>query len=300
MSILITVPGADFSAIGNPRVNKLLFGFPVDNLEALHFFESGNTGDVYAGPAIDQSGKGNNAPLIAGSTALKTAGGVGNVADSNGVANNGFAVLSPVPITDRFTVFGVSRNLYPAAAMIGTFLVPWSSSGNYANAGAPTFGTSAGGANVATDGRLHINQVNQANGSADNAEIAMYDTIANASTRWGGGSVRPAVATSGTPKASWIAWALSFDKAVGPTFRSLGQTITDASPADATAWANGQIGRGAKHVFGAVNYLGDSDGVKGEMALAGVYKNVSKSVSELDAIIAAMKARLALRNLTVL
>ncbi|MFZ3485770.1 hypothetical protein [Sphingomonas sp. 3-13AW] len=299
MSILITVPAADFSAIGNPKVNKLLYGFPADNLEALHFFESGTVGEPYVGPSADQSGKGNTAPLIPGSSAFKTAGGVATSLERT-TRTAGFGIFSPVPLTDRFTVFGVSRNLLaPDAAIVGNFLVPWSASGDW-NTPAQPLMTNTNRASVnGADGLLHINQQNNGTGSTA-AEIAAlsFRATPNNSQAWGGGQVRPGVVQSGTPKDSFIAWALSFDRAAGYTFRALGQGGTITDPEHAALWIDYQKSVGARHVFGAVGYT--SQTIVGEMAMAGIYKNVSKTAGEMDALIAVLKSRMALRGITAL
>ncbi|AXB75469.1 hypothetical protein [Novosphingobium sp. P6W] len=302
MAFKLIIPGADFSATGNPKVENRLFGFNADNLEALYFFDSGTVGQAYTGPATDQTGRGNSAPLILASTALKTATGVANVADGSAAANNGFGILTPVPITSKFTIFGVIRNLYPAAANIGTFMMPWSSSGSFTTPANPTTNdTAAGSANATTAGRLSINQQNTNTGGSDNAEIASFATLPGATnTPWSGASTRNAHAVAGTPKSSYIAYAMSFDAASGYVFRTLGSGHVIADASSAGAWATDQIGRGAKHMFGVMNYGRDADGVKGEISMAGVYKDVAKSAADLDVIITNLKARMALRGVTTL
>lgn len=307
MALKIIIPGANFAALGNPKVEDYVEGLPGAGLSALYLFETGTAGQAYAGPATDYSGNGQAAPLIGASTAIKTAGGVGNVQASADAANNGFGVVSPVTISDKFTIFGVSRNLYASDANIGTFLIPWMSSGHTDSVSAPsTASGNFGQVNGSTDGRFHLNQANNVTGGPNAPELGAYSVQSGTGgAAWGGsGSTRPSTSTAG-PKAAWIAWALSFDKTAGFTLRALGNSVVPAAGnaaaiADATIWANAQVGRGARHMFGAMNFLRDSDGVKGEIAMAGIYKDIAKSVAEMDVLLLSMKSRLAGRLGTVL
>ncbi|MFZ3485777.1 hypothetical protein, partial [Sphingomonas sp. 3-13AW] len=218
MSILITVPGADFSAIGNPKVNKLLYGFPADNLEALYLFESGTVGEAYAGPATDRSGRGNNAPLIPGSVAFKTAGGVATSLDRV-TRTGGLAFFSPVPLTDKFTVFGISRNLLPPEMSPSgvVYVIPWSASGDWNTPAQPLISNPNRASLNGGDGLLHINQQTSPTGTIAEIGALSFRGAPNNNQAWGGGQVRPGPQMAGTPKDSYIAWALSFDRSAGYT-----------------------------------------------------------------------------------
>ncbi|WP_328279243.1 hypothetical protein [Sphingobium sp.] len=294
MSLKIVIPGADFSGLGNPKVESLIEGLPADNLAALYLFDTGVEGAAWAGPAVDKSGFGRDAPLVAASTALKSAGGVNNGA----VANEGFAVLTPVGISSKFTVFGVSRNNLPASAAVSTTLMPWSSSGDWAAPLAPSVSDgTAGAAAQATAGRFQLNQQNFVSTSTGNfAEMGVYATAANVSTGWAGATARQDVRNAAAAKGSWIAWALSFDAAVGYTLRGIGSSvIVTGAAADAAIWLARQTSVGGRHIFGAPAYLSDPDNVRGEMALAGIYDGVAKSVADMDVLLARVKTKLAAR-----
>ncbi|MET0373940.1 MAG: hypothetical protein ABW128_06745 [Rhizorhabdus sp.] len=356
MSLKITIPGVDFSATGNPKVTDFVEGVPALNLAAYYLFESGTVGQNYAGPATDQSGNGNNAPLLVNSNAKKTAGGVGNIVDAavftgsisgttltvtavaagalaigqtlsgSGVtagttitagsgttwtvstsqtapsttinaydpANHGFGVLSPVAITNKFTVFGVSRNTFPLTG-ITTFAMPWASSGNTATPANPDLNVAGfGGNNLLSSGILHINTSNEG-GLPLTADIGVFNQRTDGSAWAPPLTVRPNIRPAGTAKDAWIAWAASFDKDTGFTLRSMGTSIVLAAPAQAATWAADQIVKGGRHMFGAMNYQRDADGVRGEMAASGVYANEAKSVADMDVVIASLKTRLASR-----
>lgn len=363
MALKIIIPGVDFSATGNPKVEDYIEGIPATNLSALYLFDVGTVGQAYAGPAVDYSGLGNSAPLIGGSTARKTAGGVGNIDDNQfalvtgsisgttltvtavaagalavgqnitglGIAadttitalgtgtggagtytvsasqtvaattitgslvtarNRGFGVLTPVPIASKFTVFGVHRNRLPAAAAVtGTYMMPWSCSANWASAGSPVMTDTSAGTVRIDGGLLHINQQNIGTSSTI-AEIGTLSYQPNTSTAWAG-SVRPGTSLGSQPKDAWIAWALSFDKDVGYTLRTLGSGHSVASAAYATAFYNDQVAKGGKHMFGSMGY--QTSTVMGEMAMAGVFSGRAMTSVEMDDLIVKMKARLATR-----
>lgn len=218
--------------------------------------------------------------------------------------NNGFGVLSPVGIASKFTVFGVSRNNFPAISGVNTFMIPWLGSGNTATPAAPTTNDSnMGTGNGASTGRLSINQQN--NGTSFNyAEMGYYNTTNGAaSASWTGApsnSTRPGLTQAGTAKSAWISWALSFDTTVGITFRTLGQSSVIASPTDAANWAAGQQALSGKHMFGAMNFNRSVTGVRGEIAMAGVYNGLAKSVADMDSLLSLMRAKLASRLGTIL
>lgn len=371
MTFKLIIPGADFSLLGNPKVEDYIENLPATNLAALYLFDQGTNRQPYTGPAKDYSGNGQDAPLITASTAIKTAGGVGSIQDaavftgaidsSSGTAvltvsaiaagtlaigqvltgtgvtagtkisalgtgtggtgtytldtvqtlasttinaidaaNDGFAIFTPVPITNKFTIFGVSRNLSPPVAGFSSFLVPWLGSGNTSFPTAPTTVDSAmGSGNGSLDGRISVNQQN--NGITTNyPEIGFYQTKTDGNSAWTGATasrVGPTVGgqTPGLAKNSWVAWALSFDVAVGATMRAYGATAVAPSPADALTWATGQAGRGSRHMFGAMNFLRSATRIRGEMAMAGIYKDRAMSIAEMDALLANMKTRLASR-----
>lgn len=296
MSLKIVIPNADFSGLGNPKVETYINGLPEKNLAALYLFdEAVAVGQAYAVPGLDQSGNGNVAALIAGSAAFKTAGGVASSTGST--RTKGFGLMSPVRLTSKFTVFGISRNLMAASVPAGAYMMPYSSSGNWPMPAAPDVADiNAGGAN--TGGLLHLNHVN--NGPSFNyAELASYSQTAPSGgpTNWGGVS-RPDVNNVDAAKNSWIAWALSFDSSAGYTMRAMGGGHTISDPVAANAWSIDQIAKNAKHVFGAMGYQDTL--IVGEMAMAGVYKDVAKTAGEMDALIVRMKARLAARLGTIL
>lgn len=371
MSLKIVIPGADFSAIGNPKVVDFIEGLPATNLAALYLLGTGTEGEALGSGPDDYSGNSNTATLLTNSTAIKTAGGVGNIEDAavftasisgttmtvsdlaagalavgqtitgNGVtggttitalgtgsggtatyevsdsqavasgtinalgaANNGFGFITPVPISDKFTVFGVSRNTFPAddPSKTNIYCASWLGSGNCSNTSLPDVNTNSfGAANTATAGNLHINMSNVGTGN-NFANIGTLNNIPGASTAWSGSSsVRVAVSDTGEPKDSWIAWALAFDKDSGFNMRAMGGgASTTTAATHATAWANDQISRGGKHVFGAMNYTKSIHGVRGDMAMAGIYANEAKSTAEMDALLVLMKARLASRIATIL
>lgn len=290
MSVRFTIPTTDFSAFGNPKVINQIDVFPADNLAALYYFDQGTAGEAWAGPAVDKTENLNHAPLVAGSNAVKTSGGVSNVVNAAAAANNGFGLLTPVDITSQFTVFGISRNLYAVATGVQTYLIPWMSSANCVDPTAPNLATPLyGNANSAEIGKLHLNQQN--NGTSGNyPELGVFNTD-TAGAGWGAGGIRPALSISagGLSKSSWIAWALSFDADVGVKCRMLGGGVEINEAADASVWADGQASLDGKHMFGGMNFGRDSDGVKGSLAMAGIYTGVAKTAAESDAIIAAMK-----------
>lgn len=300
MALKIIVPGVDFSGFGNPKVQDYIEGFPADSLSALYLFNSGTVGSAYSGPATDYSGNGNAAALLSGSTAIKTTGGVGNVADASGAAGNGFGILSPVPISTKFTVFGASRNLFAASSSVSnSFLEPWGSSGNTAAPAAPVIGsTQFGNLNVGTDGVLTLNQITSGLGN-NNPEIATYAATTAGAAWMSGGATRTAASASGA-KDAYIAWAMAFDSVAGTVlFRALGQSVSlTGVGTPAALWASQQISRGAKHMFGAMNFNSNAAGVKGEIGVGGVYNGVAKAVADLDVVIASTKASMALKGIT--
>lgn len=75
MSFNLIIPGANFSALGNPKVESYIAGLPVRNMQALYLMEDGAAGSTHA-VITDSSGLGNHATLLAGSTIQKTAQGV--------------------------------------------------------------------------------------------------------------------------------------------------------------------------------------------------------------------------------
>lgn len=297
MSIAIRLPGVNFSNLGNPKCVDYIESFPATNLAALYSFESGTAGQPYTGPATDYSGNNQSARLIGASTLLKTTGGIANSLDQT--RNAGGGIITPVTVTDKFTVFGVSRNLLAWDGVLANiFNMPWSLSGNWLDMSAPSMTDLVrGNRNMAgRGGVLHINQQMATSTSDNNAGIASlswqaFETGAP-STAWAG-NTRPAVALPNTAKNSWIAWALSFDRASGYTFRALGQGNTVTAPAHAETFAAAHISNGSKHLFGPMGY--SSSQIVAEQAMAGVYTNEAKSVPDMDALIVAMKARLASR-----
>lgn len=301
MGMKIVVPGANFSASGNPAVIQLIEGLPAADLAALYLFEDGTVDTAYSGLVEDVSGNGRHAPLITSSSARRTAQGFATAAD-NTTRNRGFGIDTGINVSDKFTVFGVSRNRLPAdAAYTGQYVMPWAVSRNFTNAASPNLAQSTLEGNIngaGIGGVLHINQFNSGT-SVDYAELASLSWQANpnGSLAWAG-SVRPFVSNTGQPKSSWIAWALSFDKDVGYTFRTMGGGHSVASATHAGVFAAAHGANTSKHLFGAMGFQNSQ--INGEMALAGIYDGAAKSAAEMDVLIAAMKVRLADRIATIL
>lgn len=301
MALKFVIPGADFSGLGNPRVQSYLEGLPADNLAALYMFEQGTVGEAYPGPATDYSGNERAAPLIGGGSLFKTAGGVANSLAAE--RNAGGGIITPVSVTSQFTVFGVHRNLIAWDGVLSEIYgIHWSVSGNWPSISAPVMaGSQRGLVNTAgRGGQLHVNQTVAAGASNNRAEFASLswqNAEANPAIAWAG-SVRPSMSAAATPKDSWIAWALSFDRASGYTLRALGTGHTIDAPVYAETFAAAHIANGSKHIFGPVGYGGGT--FAGEMAMAGVYTDVAMAAADMDALIARMKLRLADRIATIL
>jgi hypothetical protein len=100
------------------------------------------------------------------------------------------------------------------------------------------------------------------------------------------------------PKSSWVAWALSFDKDFGYTFRALGTGAVVASAEHAGVFFAAHSANVSRHLFGSMGYF--SSQINGEMAMAGIYDGVAKTAEEMDALIVAMKSRLSSRIATIL
>jgi len=308
VSLKIVIPGADFSGLGNPKVKDYIEGLPAAGLSALYLFDEGPSGRDFSGPAQDRSGNGRHAPLWTGSVARKTAGGVSNVASPSDERNRGFGILTPVGITRKFTVFGVTRNLFAATPppASNVYMSPWLSSGDVASPSSPSLVSGNVGTVAAVDGVLNLNQQNVTGGTADYPEIGIFTSTPDGSggTRgWGGeGPGRPFVQTTG-PKDSWIAWVLLFDADAGEVFlHGFGSQVGfSGAQVPAQLWADGQIALGGKHCFGVLPYGSTTSVlVKGEIAMGGIYPDIAKTPAEADELIAAMKARLAPQLGTIL
>lgn len=300
MGMKIIIPGADFSASANPSVIDLVAGLPAADLAALYLFEDGTIGSAYTGVIEDVTGNGNDATFIASSSARRSAFGFETAAD-NTTRNRGFGIDTGINVSEKFTVFGVSRNRLAADSSItGQYVMPWSLSRNFSNAVAPDLSPGAQGAinGEGIGGILHINQQNTG-GTTNYAEIASYSSKQSPDTNqaWAG-STRPSVGNTAQPKSSWIAWALAFDKDVGYEFRTLGTGTTVNAPTQAGQFYTGHGLNTSKHLFGAMAFSGSN--INGEIAMAGIYDGVAKTASEMDALIAAMKTSLAGREMTIL
>lgn len=287
MSFKLIIPGADFSGLGNPKVESYIEGFPADGLSALYLLQDGMVGQAFAGEVQDSSGNEHHAALIANSQAHQVATGLANVASPGDPVNRGFGALSPVEISDRFTIFGISRDLFPATSGVSVYAMPWLSSGNATpplNPDTNAFGQ----VNRATDGVLGLNHFTNGT-TVDYANIGLY-AATTADTGWQGATRLGIVAGGSGSKANFVPWALSFDKDVGATLRAGGVTVTAANAVSAALWASQQKTRNAQHVFGFMTYIRDTDCSRGELGLAGIYDGVAKSVADMDRINAASVA----------
>jgi len=360
MSISFVIPGADFSGLGNPKVETNIVGMPTRNLKGLYLFEDGAVGSTPT-QATDSSGLGNHAPFLTGSNVRKTATGVtsaftgayfqGSITNGvltvdtliagtietgkkllgSGVTGNptvgallsgpggagstyqlnvnltmasqlfyldnpGFYAKTPMLYDGSFSVVGITRSSVP------------NSYGNYptlhlaaadSSGGGVAMTESFGASLTATAGNLSINNDSTSAG-ATNLEIGLLNRKTNnANVQWtGANSIRAAKSTSSQPKNSWVAWGLSLNAVTGEVlWRSLSgftgaTTITDLD--QVTSWLNGV--KANKHLFGFGKYLSGHP-MLGDMGFFAHY-SAAKTLTELDTVIAAAKARVALRGVT--
>lgn len=104
MSVIIRVPGADFSDSGLPKLQRQIYGIPADGIVGLYLFEDGTEGDAVS-QITDLSGNGNNAELYATSdTATKRSYGI----EISGVLGSAFN--TGIQQTPEFTVIACAKH----------------------------------------------------------------------------------------------------------------------------------------------------------------------------------------------
>lgn len=100
MSVIIRIPGADFSESGLPKLQREIHGILADNLVGLYLMEDGTNGQAVT-TLTDSSGNGNHAELYAGTTAatkqsygLETAGIIGSAYNTGITQTAEFTVIA--------------------------------------------------------------------------------------------------------------------------------------------------------------------------------------------------------------
>jgi hypothetical protein len=100
MSVIIRIPGADFSSSGLPKLQRQIYGIPADSLTALYLFEDGADGATVS-TVTDSSGNGNHAELYAVSDpatkrsyGIEVAGNIGSTFDTGIVQTPEFTVIA--------------------------------------------------------------------------------------------------------------------------------------------------------------------------------------------------------------
>lgn len=287
MSLIIRATGSIGAGSGLTPLWRELYGFPAnDDLKALYLFEDGAV-DSTPTSILDSSGNGADAVLLTGAQIKKTAEGV----KTGDTLDEGWFAKTPVP-TGSFSMVGVTRNRTPLPTANGIPMI-WGSSGNWsAGAAAMTEGNTL---NIGTRGLLSLNHFSASGGlSVPEIGVLNYDT---ASTGWGdvSPSIRKVVQGTGV-KDQWQAFALSLDAATGTVIlRGFGQTVTFTDLAAATAYL-----AGTNHwVIGFGKYTTALNAIIGDVGLFAIY-DTARDVAALDVLIAAAKARMALRGVTAL
>lgn len=116
MSLLIQVRGADFSALGLPKLQQTLFGFPAAGLKGLYLLEDGVENTVFSGPFTDSSGNGNHAKVRNTWTApLKRASGITTNSE------HGMIIETPIPANTSFSWVIVARHTLPVESKTGLY-----------------------------------------------------------------------------------------------------------------------------------------------------------------------------------
>ena len=361
MAFNIVIPGANFSNLGNPRVESFIAGFPKRNMRGLYLMEDGAVGST---PTIltDSSGNGAHAPVLPGADIQKTEQGVtsahtgaiftGSIIGSvltvtsvnfggievgkallgpgvtnnpliqsqtsgtpggEGVyqlsaasadrpsqllqlRNNGFYAKPPILYDRSYSLVMVVRNHVPApAAGPGRYPNLHLPAGT-ASAGASSMNEAFGEAAFSTAGVLLLNQDTTV--STDVAEIGVLNRKTNVSgTGWGPEptQVRRPLSVVGHPRKSWLAFASSAGLATGTVIARLaGVTRTVVDLPQLTEFVNAV--KATQHLFGFGRYAG-ANCYPGDVGLFGLWDG-AKSEGELDSLIGAAKARMALRGVT--
>lgn len=279
MSLIINIPDLDDSASQLAVLQETIAGFPVTNLQALYLFEDGDVGSTPT-QAVDSSGNGRHASLLAGSSITRIDEGV----KTGDALNNGFMLNTGVAYNASFSAVGVIRCRIPVSTS-GAYPLLHGISAAY---GVNGVGASYGGAT--TYGVFNINH--DATGATDAINLAPFNGTP-ASAKWPGAPSNRPSTTNVSPRATWEAWGLSVDVAAGTiVFRANGSTITFTSKSDLDLF----MSQGGNHIFGYSRYLTGSTAL-GDVGLFGLYSGAN-DVAGLDVLIAAAKTRMSDRGVT--
>lgn len=243
-------------------------------------------------PAVvrDSSGLANHATIATGSTFKRIAEGI----EVGAALNQGFLAKTPLDVTNEFTFLIVDRLRVPGGTS-GAFPVAYVAS-NSCSGGAVAVSENVGRHQENTRGRFVLNYEGNAGALTVNSQV--YNTTKTSPyPNWAGNSIANCRILN--PVASrdvWFARAFSFNAITGAvTHRMNGQTATIADATSAAEW----LASAGKHCFGHCHYDVSSNTALGDVGLAAFY-NTAKSVADIDVLIAAAKARMALRGVTVL
>lgn len=287
MSLIINIPDLDDSASLLPVLTETVAGFPVIGLQGLYLFEDGDVGSIPT-RALDSSGLGAHAPLATGSTITRSKEGVTN----GDAANAGFEFRTPIPVKGSATILLAVRDRQPPSSP-SSYSVLWAKSRNVAFDG--TALGNSGQTNRTTDGYLLLNLNSAGSQTTPAVQVFAQKSGATAGVKWDGAAgVGMGMGGAGA-RAQFFIVALSFDAVTGIiTGRGMGQTVNFTSLADLTTW----LAPDGNHVFGDFQFNG-SGGALGDLGLAAFYAG-AKSIAELDALVAAGRARMASRGVAAL
>jgi hypothetical protein len=289
MSLKIVIPGADFSAIGNPKVKSLLYGFPADGLAALYLMEDGAAGSVPT-QLLDSSGKSNHAPLRTGSSILKTAEGVRSdvVADA---VSKGWVAKTPITHDQSFTRICVVRDR--SDSVNNAFVLPFGfPTGDQANMDATPWGQPG----AAAGNQLHL----LTNGSAGtNRRPQGYAIKAGTTNKWDAFTGATFNLPS-TPIAEGVRWqvnGVSYNKVTGRfIWMGAGGSFDLLVGQDGIDWMTSVSG--LKHAFSNCFYVGAGASItKGDTALGALYQGFAMEPSDLQFAMSAARARVAMRGI---
>lgn len=279
MPLTIKIPGANFAGSGLPKFERTIAGFPLSNIKGLYLFEDGALNGAYSS-ALDSSGMGNNAPLAAGAAA--------GVRGAQGLAST--SLVNPAV----FNAPGLSLGQAFSAVLVGKSDMSTNVTGAYPWWWRPSPDITTG---------VDSNQTNGTNREAINFDASTTNNDASVGWVHGlgymdgttAGLTRRDLSATGAPRfTSWFAVAFSFNPAANRyrlTFAGQSFETVNSIPGAASA------GKTGTHLFGVGRWGVNTNNQPGKIGLFGLYSG-EKSIADLNALVAAAKARMTLRGVT--